>query len=137
MSLRRCRWLLAFVLIAPSASAQAPAWVGEWRLDVAQSESGPTSYVRGVRRLELIPSGVRIVEDFVRPRGGTVHLEWTGALDGRDRRVHGVDLFVTYAYRQIDERTLEGVVSVALGLDDVVGFRVGELPGRIYIDVAA
>jgi hypothetical protein len=31
----------------------------------------------------------------------------------------------------------EGVVSVALGLDDTVGFRVGELPGRIYIDVAA
>ena len=31
----------------------------------------------------------------------------------------------------------EGVVSVALGLDDVVGFRVGELPGRIYSDVAA
>jgi hypothetical protein len=31
----------------------------------------------------------------------------------------------------------EGVVSVALGLDDVVGFRVGVLPGRIYIDVAA
>jgi hypothetical protein len=31
----------------------------------------------------------------------------------------------------------EGVVTVALGLDDVVGFRVGELPGRIYIDIAA
>lgn len=34
----------------------------------------------------------------------------------------------------------EGHVSVALGLDDVVGFRVGELPGtpgRIYLDVAA
>jgi hypothetical protein len=31
----------------------------------------------------------------------------------------------------------EGVVSVVLGLDDVVGFRVGELSGRIYIDVAA
>jgi hypothetical protein len=31
----------------------------------------------------------------------------------------------------------EGVVTVALGLDDVVGFRVGQLPGRIYIDVAA
>jgi hypothetical protein len=26
---------------------------------------------------------------------------------------------------------------VVLGLDDVVGYRVGELPGRIYIDVAA
>ncbi|HEU5109131.1 MAG TPA: hypothetical protein VFT95_11350 [Micromonosporaceae bacterium] len=31
----------------------------------------------------------------------------------------------------------EGVVTVVLGLDDVVGYRVGELPGRIYVDVAA
>jgi hypothetical protein len=31
----------------------------------------------------------------------------------------------------------EGYVSVALGLDDVVGYRVGEVPGRIYLDVAA
>ena len=31
----------------------------------------------------------------------------------------------------------EGYVSIAIGLDDVVGFRVGELPGRIYVDVAA
>jgi len=31
----------------------------------------------------------------------------------------------------------EGYVSIALGLDDVVGYRVGELPGRIYVDVAA
>jgi hypothetical protein len=34
----------------------------------------------------------------------------------------------------------EAYTSVALGLDDVVGYRVGELPGqpgRIYIDVAA
>lgn len=34
----------------------------------------------------------------------------------------------------------EAYVSVAIGLDDVVGYRVGELPGdpgRIYLDVAA
>lgn len=34
----------------------------------------------------------------------------------------------------------EGVLTIVLGLDDVVGFRVGELPGapgRIYLDVAA
>ncbi|MFC4070242.1 AMIN-like domain-containing (lipo)protein [Actinoplanes subglobosus] len=31
----------------------------------------------------------------------------------------------------------EGHVSIALGLDDVVGFRVGEASGRIYVDVAA
>jgi hypothetical protein len=100
------------VFAGPPLSAQAPAWVGEWRLDAARSDFAPSPYVRGTRRLELTPSGVRIVEDFVRPRGGTVHLEWTGALDGREQRVHGVDLYVTYAYRQTDERTLEGVVRV-------------------------
>lgn len=31
----------------------------------------------------------------------------------------------------------EGVVTVVLGLDDVIGYRVGELPGRVYVDVAA
>jgi hypothetical protein len=30
----------------------------------------------------------------------------------------------------------EGHVSVALGLSDRTGFRIGELPGRIYLDVA-
>jgi hypothetical protein len=31
----------------------------------------------------------------------------------------------------------EGVLTVTLGLDDTVGFRAGELPGRVYVDVAA
>ncbi|MEV4536660.1 hypothetical protein AB0J82_23020 [Asanoa sp. NPDC049518] len=31
----------------------------------------------------------------------------------------------------------EAVVTIVLGLDDVVAFRVGELPSRIYVDVAA
>ena len=31
----------------------------------------------------------------------------------------------------------EGHVSIAIGLDDVVGYRIRELPGRIYLDVAA
>jgi hypothetical protein len=31
----------------------------------------------------------------------------------------------------------EAVLTIALGLDDTVGFRIGELPGRIYVDVAA
>jgi hypothetical protein len=100
------------VFAGPPLTAQAPAWAGQWRLDAARSDRGSTSYVRGTRRLEITPSGIRLVEDFVRPRGGTVHLEWTGALDGRERRVHGVDLYVTYAYQQIDARTLEGVVRV-------------------------
>ncbi|HEX2418217.1 MAG TPA: hypothetical protein VHJ83_08880 [Micromonosporaceae bacterium] len=41
------------------------------------------------------------------------------------------------AYQVVGD--FEAVVSVALGLDDTVGFRVGGLsnPNRIYLDVAA
>jgi hypothetical protein len=31
----------------------------------------------------------------------------------------------------------EGHVSIALGLDDTVGYHIAELPGRLYLDVAA
>ena len=31
----------------------------------------------------------------------------------------------------------EGYVSIALGVGDVVGYRIGELPGHIYLDMAA
>lgn len=108
--------LVAFVcvLIVQTISAQAPSWTGTWRLDLSRSEfiPGPAPYVRATRRVELFDGGIRIVEDLVRVRGGITHLEWTGKLDGRDYRVHGVDLFVTYAYRNVDPVTLEGVVKL-------------------------
>ena len=106
----------AFVLalMLQSLSAQAPSWTGTWRLDLSRSEfiPGPAPYVRATRRIEPFGDSIRIVEDLVRVRGGITHLEWTGKLDGRDYRVHGVDLFVTYAYRNVDPVTLEGVVKV-------------------------
>ncbi|MFI7602399.1 hypothetical protein [Actinoplanes sp. NPDC049681] len=49
--------------------------------------------------------------------------------------VHPTGLPVLKGYAVAGD--FEGHVSVALGLDVVVGYRVGELPGRIYLDVAA
>lgn len=49
--------------------------------------------------------------------------------------VHRMNLPMLKSYAVVGD--FEGHVSIALGLDDVVGFRVGELPGRIYLDVAA
>jgi hypothetical protein len=48
--------------------------------------------------------------------------------------VHRVGLPMLESYAVVGD--YEGYVSIALGLDDVVGYRVGELPGRIYLDVA-
>jgi hypothetical protein len=49
--------------------------------------------------------------------------------------VHRLTLPMMRGYAIVGDH--EGHVSIAIGLDDVVGFRVGELPGRIYLDVAA
>jgi hypothetical protein len=49
--------------------------------------------------------------------------------------VHRLGLPMMRSYAIVGD--FEGHVSVAIGVDDVAGFRVGELPGRIYVDVAA
>jgi hypothetical protein len=48
--------------------------------------------------------------------------------------VHSTGLATLRAYAIVGD--FEGHVSVALGLDHEAGFRIGELPGRIYVDVA-
>ena len=105
---------LIVLVVSVPAQAQAPVWFASWRLDLARSvfTPGVARYAGGVRRIEANGQGVRIVEEFVHSRGGVTHLEWTGAFDGREYRVHGVDLYVTYSYRQVGERTVEGVVKV-------------------------
>jgi len=49
--------------------------------------------------------------------------------------IHSLNLSMMRGYAVTGD--FEGYVSIAIGLDDVVGYRVGELPGRIYLDVAA
>ena len=49
--------------------------------------------------------------------------------------VHRIDLPVLKSYAIVGDN--EGYVSIAVGVDHVAGFRVGELSGRIYLDVAA
>jgi hypothetical protein len=48
--------------------------------------------------------------------------------------IHRIDLPVITSYAIVED--YEGYVSIALGVEHVHGFRVGELPGRIYVDVA-
>jgi hypothetical protein len=49
--------------------------------------------------------------------------------------VHRIDLPTLKPYAVVGD--YEGYVSIALGLNHVAGFRVGELHGRVYVDVAA
>jgi hypothetical protein len=48
---------------------------------------------------------------------------------------HRINLPMLRSYAVVGD--FEGHVSIALGLDDRVGYRIGEVSGRIYVDVAA
>jgi hypothetical protein len=86
-----------------------PAWVGVWTLSaVLSANTGvPRLYSRGTRHIQSAGSTLTIIDDLVRIRGGIVHLEWTGTPDGRDFPVQGVEVFLTSAYREVDDHTLD------------------------------
>lgn len=102
---------VAVQLASPPAGAPeaiAP-WLGAWRLNAAKStvRPGPVEYTRTTLRIETSTEGLNVSYDMVGTRGGRTHIEWTGALDGRDYPVQGVDYVLTNAYRPIDERSYE------------------------------
>jgi hypothetical protein len=87
----------------------AHGWAGTWTLSavISTGSEAPRLYARGTRHISVADSTVTIVDDLVRVRGGVVHQEWTGKLDGNDYPVQGVEVYLTSAYRQIDDHTIE------------------------------
>lgn len=88
-----------------------PAWIGVWTLAsiLSANSSAPQYYTRITRSIQS-SSGtgtVTIADDLVRVRGGVVHQEWTGKIDGNDYPVQGLEVYLTSAYRQVDDHTLE------------------------------
>ena len=116
LGLIRAAAILALVSAYPQEpSAQLlPDWFGTWHLDIARSTfNGPSPYVRGkwtVTRGQA--DEIVMTYDQVGTRGGVNHMEWKGRFDGNDYRLQGPDALVTYAYTQIDARTLTLVVKV-------------------------
>ena len=88
--------------------------LGTWVFvpDKSTADSTLIPFRRGICRIQRSDSAVRITYDLVRLRGGITHLEWTGAIDGRDYAVQGIDSDVTNAYRRIDARTYEIVQKI-------------------------
>ena len=104
---------LVFLLYpALSESQSLSGWLGTWHLDVPRSEwrAGPSPYARGTWKIERAADAVKMTYDLVGTRGGVTHMEWTGKFDGADYRLQGADAVVTYAYTQVDERTLDLMV---------------------------
>ena len=92
------------------------AWFGTWTLNLSKSvyDPGPPPYTRASYVIEPWKDGIKVTYDMVYPRGGTTHLEWTGKFDGQPYPLQGVDEYVTYAYKPIDDHTYD----VELRIDD-------------------
>lgn len=116
--------IIAIIVVISSISnlGQTPDWFGTWHLNLSKStySPGPPPYTRasyviepwneGLPRAES--RGVKVTYDMVYPRGGTTHLEWTGKFDGQPYPLQGIDEFVTYAYRKIDDRSYDVIVRI-------------------------
>jgi len=114
--LHRAILMAIWVALPTTVSAQIPAdWLGTWHLNVPQStfNQSPPPYKRGTWKVQLSQEEqVVMIYDQIGVRGGVTHMEWKGRLDGTDHRLQGPDAVVTYAYTQVDERTLTLVVKV-------------------------
>jgi len=97
----------------PQADDVGPL-LGTWVFVPEKSTPNPTliPFRRGTCKIQLWEGALRITYDLVRLRGGITHLEWTGAIDGRDYAVQGIDSDVTNAYRRVDARSYEVVQKV-------------------------
>jgi hypothetical protein len=106
---------LAVMFPSPTSAQLLPDWFGTWHLNVERStfSPGPSPYVRGTWKVQRGEDGqVVMIYDQVGTRGGVTHMEWKGRFDGTDHRLQGPDALVTYAYTQVDERTLSLVIKV-------------------------
>ena len=91
----------------PTSRTNAP-WLGTWRLAMPSPADNPDPpFSRVTVRIEPAPEGLAVIYDAVRTRGGVAHLEWTGALDGVDRPLEGLDEAVTNAYQRVDDRSYD------------------------------
>jgi hypothetical protein len=94
---------------ASSGAVVDQRWAGVWTLSevLSTGSTAPRLYTRGTRRISIADGSVTIVDDLVRIRGGVLHLEWTGKLDGNDYPVEGVEVYLTSAYHPVDAHTIE------------------------------
>ncbi|MFD1367720.1 AMIN-like domain-containing (lipo)protein [Actinoplanes sichuanensis] len=101
-------------------SGPAPGYAARYVDEVRADPSDQVVTVPGRAHLLLVFTPAQAHRD-----DGTVTVTGTRRLD----------LPMLRSYAVVGD--FEGHVSIALGLDDVVGYRIGEASGRIYVDVAA
>lgn len=90
------------------ALAEAPPFVGTWKLDVAKSKFDPGPPPRSVtQKNEAVENGVRQVTDAVDSEGKATHGEYTARFDGKDYPVTGNPGADAIWLKKVDDNTTD------------------------------
>jgi hypothetical protein len=123
------------VPVVTGIKAAAHAECGYDRLVLSLSGKVPSYTIRYVSRVIADPSGQVVSLPgskylVITLRPGQAHQESGAPTLPRAVSAPGFPRLVSYALAG----DFEGVVTVAVGLSGTAGIRVGELPGRLYVD---
>jgi hypothetical protein len=99
------RPLIFLVLTMLTADTSTP-WIGVWRLNSAKSTvNNDSRFKRVTLKIDGVGDSLKVIYDMVGVRGGVNHIEWVGALDGKDYPVQGLDYVMTNAYTKLSDRS--------------------------------
>lgn len=87
----------------------ASPMMGTWKLNEAKSKLNPGTGKNSTVVYEAAGDSVKCTIDGVDGKGNATHVEWTGKFDGKDYPLTGDPTGDMRAYKQINERTIDGI----------------------------
>ena len=96
---------------APTTGDDNP-FMGTWKLNLVKSKivgpegARPLPITKSVVTFEPAGEQVKVIDDDTFADGHSIHMEWSGKLDGEDYPVTGDSNADTWSYKKINDRTL-------------------------------
>lgn len=85
-------------------------WAGTWKLNEGKSKLAPGTSKNKIVVYNFAADKAKVTVDGSDSDGNPTHIEWNGKLDGEDYPVTGDPTSDAWAYKKIDDHTLELIV---------------------------
>jgi len=85
------------------------AMLGTWKLNEAKSKISPGAAKNNTVVYEAAGDNIKCTIEGVDGQGNPTHIEWAGKFDGKDYPLTGDPGGDSRAYKQINDRTVEGI----------------------------
>jgi hypothetical protein len=107
METRTIALTMALCFVAGAVCLASDVQMGTWRLNEAKSKFAPGVSKNNTVVYQAAGDEVKVTVDGTDSSGQSTHNEWTGKFDGKFYHVTGDPNTDEWAYKQINDRTLE------------------------------